>query len=271
MARLSVEHYRANATMTPEHARKTKRFRDMFLRGSMSPRTPSASEMPTSEIPPQALTFKPGFERVGVLPSERSSLLDITRELEMNDGPNIAEVLREQAAAPKGSGAAHSVDNKLEPTGVHSQEDGASMAGEKQHKEAEADDFAEAFKTTLSEHQAKPSEKLAESPINDSMVTVTQAFKDVNGYSSESSIPTLKHAKPAFLFSPKGQTLRTHPECSVLKLNADRSVVKKRCPAFHFPSSDDDCDDAAQSGLLESGIGGKRRLTTVCYTVANMK
>jgi hypothetical protein len=100
MARLSIEHYRANTNMTPD--RKTRRLRGMFKSRSStgspstadvsinSPTGTSAMSSPTSPISP---SVKPGFEKVGLLPSERESLVDLKRELLDNGGKRVAEVL----------------------------------------------------------------------------------------------------------------------------------------------------------------------------------
>ncbi|KAH7074188.1 hypothetical protein FB567DRAFT_553668 [Paraphoma chrysanthemicola] len=91
--------------MTPEHPRKSGRLRDIFKRSSASPqvtttpnkspeeRQSSSQASPTSPLSP---TIKPGFEQVGLLPSQRSSLLDATKDLETHGGGHLAEVLARQ-------------------------------------------------------------------------------------------------------------------------------------------------------------------------------
>ncbi|OAK96857.1 hypothetical protein IQ06DRAFT_308795 [Phaeosphaeriaceae sp. SRC1lsM3a] len=102
MARLSVERYRANAATTPENTRKNSRFRGIFRsRASMSPSTGPAKSNPkspsqtNSQVPPASPTsptVKPGFEQVGLLPSERTSSGDVKRELENHGGYHILKV-----------------------------------------------------------------------------------------------------------------------------------------------------------------------------------
>jgi hypothetical protein len=103
MARLSTEHYRANASKTPD--RKTSRLRGIFKSrsstgspstadaGAKSPTGPSSMSPPTSPISP---TVKPGFEKIGLLPSERKSLVNLKSELEDYGGKRIAEALEKQ-------------------------------------------------------------------------------------------------------------------------------------------------------------------------------
>jgi hypothetical protein len=62
---------------------------------------------PTSPISP---TVKPGFERVGLLPSERESLVDLKRELEDHGGNRIAEVLEKQEEELIDVGSARDLD-----------------------------------------------------------------------------------------------------------------------------------------------------------------
>jgi hypothetical protein len=117
MARLSTEHYRANASMTPD--RKTSRLRGIFKSRSTtgspstadaavkSPSGLSSMSPPTSPISP---TVKPGFEKVGLLPSERESLVDLKSELEGHGGNRIAEVLEKQEEDLIDVGSARDLD-----------------------------------------------------------------------------------------------------------------------------------------------------------------
>jgi hypothetical protein len=160
MARLSVEHYRANANMTPEHVRKTGRLRDMFKsRSSAGPLTPNAATKsptgPSTRSPPTSPTspsVKPGFETVGLLPSERVSFTDVKIQLEDNGGKRIVEALEEHSNELAGIGTLPTVDTSL----------GASCAGhvhEDLHgtDEVQNDDevnvVAEAFQDALLKHQ----------------------------------------------------------------------------------------------------------------------
>jgi hypothetical protein len=117
MARLSIEHYRANTNMTPD--RKTSRLRGMFksrystgnpLAADVSTNSPDgtgAVSPPTSPISP---SVKPGFEKVGLLPSERESLVDLKRELLDNGGKRVAEVLDKQEVELIDADAVHGAD-----------------------------------------------------------------------------------------------------------------------------------------------------------------
>jgi hypothetical protein len=159
MARLSVEHDRVNAAMTPENTRKANRFRDMFKRSSASPQaaanpTEPATKLmqPSSPTSPLSPTVKPGFEKIGFLPSERSSLLDATKVLEDHGGSNLADVLARQEVELKGVSVPHNLNTCL---GI-SQATHADEAAQKEHMESkteEASFIAEAFKDALTRHQ----------------------------------------------------------------------------------------------------------------------
>lgn len=83
MARLSVEHYQSNPG-TPRPERKSNRFRELFKHLPSS--SPSAS--PNLLVKPQPASskldlpnFKPGFEKIGLLPNERSSFEAVQRRV----------------------------------------------------------------------------------------------------------------------------------------------------------------------------------------------
>jgi hypothetical protein len=160
MARLSVEHVRANVNMTPDHARKSSRFRDIFKsRSSLSPPTPDLSgssppgqTQPSSPTSPTSPTVKPGFQKVGILPSECSSFADARDELEHNGGVHIAEVLAKQEAELKGVSAPHSVDTSLDVAHVGNR-DGAVQKAVKEEKEVNARVLAIAFDDAVAKYQ----------------------------------------------------------------------------------------------------------------------
>jgi hypothetical protein len=160
MARLSVEHYRANANMTPEHVRKTSRLRDMFK--SRSSASPSTKESATKSLPglnslspptsPISPSLQPGFKKVGLFPSERESLLHATSELQNKGGNCVAEALKKQEndlvvvgpplIADIDPGATIARRTDVMPTNIH-----------KVNREDEANVIAEAFQDTLSKPQ----------------------------------------------------------------------------------------------------------------------
>lgn len=167
MARLSVEHYRANAAMTPENNRKSSRFRSMFKsRSSMSPSTLSTSTdgkfLPQNDsqvLPasPTSPTVKAGFEQVGLLPSERTSLTDAKRKIETHGGHHVAEALERQEKELKGVSVPHNIDTALDGAGVGHQDHTANEALLKSRQE-EANVIAEAFQKSLAEHGAESAE-----------------------------------------------------------------------------------------------------------------
>lgn len=167
MARLSVEHYRANAAMTPENTRKSSRFRDMFKsRSSMSPpfisansdkKSSTETDSPGHPVSPTSPTVKAGFEQVGLLPNERTSLTDIKRELEIHGGHKVVEVLEQQEKGLKGVSVPHDLDTALDGASVDHQDYAAKQALQRSREE-EADVIAEAFQKSLSEHGATATE-----------------------------------------------------------------------------------------------------------------
>jgi hypothetical protein len=162
MARLSIEHYRANTNMTPEHVRKTGRLRDMFKsRSSTGPSTPNdATKSPTDPSTrspptlPMSPSVKPGFETVGLLPSERVSFTDVKIQFENNGGKRIVETLEEHGNEMAGVATLPTADTSL----------GASSAGhvhealhetDEVQKNDEVNVIAEAFQDALLKHQEK--------------------------------------------------------------------------------------------------------------------
>lgn len=127
MARLSVEHYRANATTTPENTRKNSRFRGIFRsRASMSlstgpaksnPKSPSQTNSQVPPASPTSPTVEPGFEQVGLLPSERTSSGDVKRELENHGGHHILKVLKNQEKDLKDASVPRNIDSALDRVG----------------------------------------------------------------------------------------------------------------------------------------------------------
>lgn len=89
MARLSVEHFRANSVMTPEKSRKSSRLRDMFKsRSSLSPSTTTDKRRDSADVSPlTSPTLKTGFEKVGLLPSERNSLAPTEKDPKVAHDP----------------------------------------------------------------------------------------------------------------------------------------------------------------------------------------
>jgi hypothetical protein len=160
MARLSVEHYRANANMTPDHGRKSSRFRDIFKsRSSLSPSTASITDKstpgpssPPPPISPTTPTVKHGFEKIGLLPSERSSLLDVQCELENHGGARVAEALKRQGEERKIVDVPHNLDTALSNTGAVRVKRIAKEATENQQS-PEANVIADALKNTLLDRQ----------------------------------------------------------------------------------------------------------------------
>jgi len=101
MARLSVEHYRSNPG-TPRPERKPNRLREIFKqRPSMSASSsPSLLTKPqTGTSPTGSPVFKPGFEKIGLLPSERPSTeLTVSGTIGGPKGQTRVEILKQISA-----------------------------------------------------------------------------------------------------------------------------------------------------------------------------
>ena len=96
MARLSEEHFKSNSD-TP--ARKHSRFKEIFKYRSI-PHSNSASPAIITTASPVlrplgSPTMKPGYEQVGLLPSERTSLETAKRLLEENGGAAVKEAIED--------------------------------------------------------------------------------------------------------------------------------------------------------------------------------
>ncbi|KAH7381216.1 hypothetical protein DE146DRAFT_772721 [Phaeosphaeria sp. MPI-PUGE-AT-0046c] len=151
--------------MTPENTRRNSRFRDMFRsRSSMSPKItvtksdsksqphPGLEDHPTSPTLP---TVKPGFEQVGLLPSERISFTDSKRQLENHGGHHVVEVLDKQDKDQTGVSVPHNIVTALDDAGVSRQDHAANDALRKSLEEA-ADLVAGAFRESTSEYDVRP-------------------------------------------------------------------------------------------------------------------
>jgi hypothetical protein len=113
-----------------------------------SPPEPTATPTPVSPLSP---SLRPGFEKVGLLPSERSSLMDATRELEQNGGSRVTEALRDQAKELQEVSVPHNVDTTLDVAEVNHADQAAKQALEDLRGE-EANEIAQAFYDALSKH-----------------------------------------------------------------------------------------------------------------------
>ncbi|KAF2849520.1 hypothetical protein T440DRAFT_480047 [Plenodomus tracheiphilus IPT5] len=97
MARLSAEHYKSNPGTPRPERKSTNRFREIF-----KPRTSSsvssspnlltkAQRTPSPSLSP---SIKPGFDRIGILPSEQSSFETARRDRDTFRGLTLAEMLK---------------------------------------------------------------------------------------------------------------------------------------------------------------------------------
>jgi hypothetical protein len=162
MARLSVEHYRANVNMTPEHVRKTGRLRDIFKsHSSAGPSTPDAAMKSPANPDPRSLPtsptsplVKPGFETVGLLPSERVSLVDVRSQLEENGAKRIIEALEQHDVELTSIGTLRTVDAGLRASSAANIDEGPRRI-DGVHEANKVNVIAEAFQNALSKHHVK--------------------------------------------------------------------------------------------------------------------
>jgi hypothetical protein len=162
MARLNIEHYRTNASMTPEHIRKSSRLMNIFKSRSTSnnsivdpsTRSPPANSPFSPPVSPTSPTVKPGFEQVGLLPSEQGSIMDVKATLEQNGGTRAAEVLEKQVQEPEGVGIPHNANTKLDVDGADHVDEFARLAKEEKRGQ-EVNEIAATFKNTVSKGQDK--------------------------------------------------------------------------------------------------------------------
>jgi hypothetical protein len=197
MARLSVEHYRAKADMTPEHVRKSSRLRNMFKSRSTSTnslidpstRSPPAKSPLSPPNPPTSPSVKPGFEQVGLLPSEQESIMDVKTALEDNGGSRVAEILEKQVQDLKGYSVPHNVDTKLDVVGADHVDQDAKTAKEKRHCER-IHKIAVEFKAAVADDQNVNAGRCE----NDEKGSLLKGIR-VLGETNETPIHILRHSK----------------------------------------------------------------------------
>jgi hypothetical protein len=162
MARLSIEHYRTNGAMTPDHFRKPGRILGIFKsRSSLSlPTSNTANDSlpgPVSSSPLDSTaspTVKSGFEKVGILPSERKSLSEAQKQLENNGGNHVAQVLEMYEKNLKIVGVPYNLGAAVDDESVQPVGEAAYKETEKwQNKETGT--TVDAVKSMLLKHEAE--------------------------------------------------------------------------------------------------------------------
>ncbi|KAH5063884.1 hypothetical protein HBH95_217430 [Parastagonospora nodorum] len=204
MARLSVEHYRANATMTPDHVRKSSRFRDIFrsrsssnnsLVDTMTRSSPVKSPLspPTSPTSP---TIRPGFDQVGLLPSEQEPISDVKQALQDSGGCRVAQALENQVRDLRGVSVPHNLDTRLDMAGVGTTDEAAKNFQETE-KTREVNQIAEAFKDAMMENKSQRAEGVVKGEPMESVDSVNN-IKDV-------PLRSLSHSKSQEELREKGR------------------------------------------------------------------
>ncbi|KAF2638629.1 hypothetical protein P280DRAFT_528828 [Massarina eburnea CBS 473.64] len=123
MARLSAENFKNTATPTTRADSKSTRFKDLFRGGnSRSSLSPLSAISPPPASPPISPTgeVKPGFQKIGLLPSERA-ITGIARNRRgaFSISPPVSprESLAGQEQELKGVSVSHNLDTNLEASG----------------------------------------------------------------------------------------------------------------------------------------------------------
>jgi hypothetical protein len=117
MARLSAENYVNSSPATSSEFRKPSRFKDLF-RGSNSRTTPSTGSNTTETtetFPLGAEIAKPGFHKVGLLPSERTE--KVKKWKKSKNGENPKESLEKQDTELKDVDVLHALNTGLDSGG----------------------------------------------------------------------------------------------------------------------------------------------------------
>ncbi|KAF1962630.1 hypothetical protein CC80DRAFT_541785 [Byssothecium circinans] len=154
MARLSVENF-SNPSTPNQSSRKSSRFKELFKggqsRSNLSPLEGKASPQSTSPPKSPIEDIKPGFERVGLVPSERPLPVLIKRAMRRastSHRESPQETLARQEQELKGVSAPHGLDTKLDASAVKHTSMGASPSPTYQLKDMSADKQSEAAKAT---------------------------------------------------------------------------------------------------------------------------
>ena len=118
MARLSAENYINSSPATPHNVRKSSRFKDLFRgpnsRASLSPRPNTADPAETSPL--GAENAKPDFQKVGLLPSERTE--KVKKRIESKKRESPSKSLENHADELEDFGVPHVLGTGLKGSGV---------------------------------------------------------------------------------------------------------------------------------------------------------
>ena len=96
--------------------------------------------------------MKLGFEKVGLLPSERPSLEAATKELVNNGGMAISEAMKKPVHEVKGVSASHSLDTELDVSGA-TQADEVSKIEDNEENAREEHVSKKSMKSRLAIHR----------------------------------------------------------------------------------------------------------------------
>lgn len=157
MARFSQEHFKSNPS-TP--MRKPSRLKEMFKHrqgsGSKLASPKTLSKLPPSMTDPQASpTVKEGFEQVGLLPSERTSLETMNRVLNESDGKTIIQTIESDTQEPEHMSVAPNFDPNLNVSEV-------TQADKVTEREAKQQKLNEEQSSTQSHIYALPKQQIKE-------------------------------------------------------------------------------------------------------------
>ncbi|CAO2647510.1 Nn.00g084320.m01.CDS01 [Neocucurbitaria sp. VM-36] len=192
MARLSEEHFKSNAS-TP--SRKSDRIRNMFRHrqrsSSVSPSSNVTANSTPADNPPLSPTIKLGFEKVGLLPSERSSLDTAKQDLENNGGVAVSKAIKMEVQELNGDIISHRPDTELDISATTAADEEACATEYEKYGKNE-DSFEPAFKEELSKQRNEHAHSHFDMPHRSSSPTLDLG-------TAEAASKTDKHCEPVFI------------------------------------------------------------------------
>ncbi|KAF1850097.1 uncharacterized protein K460DRAFT_271677 [Cucurbitaria berberidis CBS 394.84] len=238
MARLSEEHFKSN-TSTP--ARKPSRFKEIFRH---RPSTSSNSTSPntlTSSAPIASPLASPkmrlGFEKVGLLPSERTSLDAAKRELENNGGSAVSEAMEMEVHELSGEIAPHNLETGLNISGTTHADEVAEMTGN-QKRGKEEQGFEQSFEKFLKQRK--------EHTVGDHSMAEGSSSQILEPATTETTIAGDKQRKSASVGSEKNQFEAVAQPDDTFKSSNDHSDSH-----MAFPSDMLNADNPLSRGIRE--------------------
>jgi hypothetical protein len=112
----------------------------------------------------------PGFDQVGLLPSEQEPIIDIKQALQDSGGSRVAQALENQVRDLRGVSVPHNLDTKLDMAGVGTTDEVAKKFQETE-KTKEVKQIAEAFTDAMMENRSQRAEGVVKGEPMESVVS----------------------------------------------------------------------------------------------------